>query len=154
MRISPVLVEHLDAIYNLECECYSDPWSKKTFRQEIDNPHVVGFVALDPIPVGYTFMRLTMDEGHIENIAVSPDCRKRGIASLLMDALLVEANNRNLIGLTLEVRQGNRKAMALYHKYGFIVSGYRRDYYRDPYEDAVIMWKHLSNDGNINIFSL
>jgi ribosomal-protein-alanine N-acetyltransferase len=77
---------------------------------------------------------------------VAPTCRKKGVASLLMDALVEEAMVREMIGMTLEVRQGNRAAMALYHKYGFAVSGYRRDYYRDPNEDAVLMFKNLGRE--------
>jgi ribosomal-protein-alanine N-acetyltransferase len=143
MKIIPVTSNHLDAICAIEDECYSDPWSKNIFMQELNDKHVIAYAAWDAALVGYTFMRHIINEGHIQNIAVAAKFRGRGIASLLMGALLAEAAAREMIGITLEVRQGNRAAMALYHKYGFIVEGYRRDYYRDPNEDAVIMWRDV-----------
>jgi ribosomal-protein-alanine N-acetyltransferase len=147
MRVIPITPEHLDAVHALECECYSDPWPRSVFAGEINDKHMIHYLVPDPsaagTPAGYAFMRHIINEGHIQNIAVAPAYRKRGIASLLMDALLAEAAAREMIGITLEVRQGNRAAMALYHKYGFSVAGYRRGYYKDPPEDAVLMWKHL-----------
>ncbi|MCL2500148.1 MAG: ribosomal protein S18-alanine N-acetyltransferase [Defluviitaleaceae bacterium] len=146
MLTVPVTPAHVDAIYAIECECFSTPWSKTAFLQELKDRHTIAFASFDTVTdelAGYTFMRHIINEGHINNIAVAPLHRGRGIASLLMDALLAEALTREMIGLALEVRQGNRAAMALYHKYGFLVEGYRRDYYRDPNEDAILMYKNL-----------
>jgi ribosomal-protein-alanine N-acetyltransferase len=133
----------MDAIRAIENECFSDPWSENIFMQELNDKHVIAYAALDTILVGYTFMRHIINEGHIQNIAVASAYRGKGISSLLMNALIAEAAAREMIGIMLEVRQGNRAAMALYHKFGFIIEGYRRNYYSDPNEDAVIMWKDI-----------
>ncbi|MCL2603204.1 MAG: ribosomal protein S18-alanine N-acetyltransferase [Defluviitaleaceae bacterium] len=147
MLILPASLEHLDAIHALEYACFSDAWTRNDFIEELNNKHTVPFVALDAAPVpsliGYTFMRHTVNEGHIGTIAVAPEYRGKGVGSLLMDALINAAYERGMIGIALEVRQGNRPAMSLYHKYGFIVEGYRKDFYRDPSEDAVLMWKDI-----------
>jgi len=146
MNIQPATFAHLHAIHAVECECFSDPWSLGAFSQDLNNIHIIALVAMDeeqPVPTlaGYTFMRHLVEDGHIDNIAVAPAYRRMGVASLLMKALLCEAKKRGMEKITLEVRQGNRAAMALYHKYGFIPVGYRRNFYRDPNEDAVIMQK-------------
>ena len=77
------------------------------------------------------------------NIAVAEAYRRRGVGSLLMERLILAAKTSEMIGLTLEVRAGNRAAMGLYHKYGFAAEGYRKNYYADTKEDAVIMWKYF-----------
>ena len=111
--------------------------------QEIADNAIIGFAALSPEGVvGYAFMRLSFEVGHIENIAVSPAAQGRGVASRLMEALLTSVAD-TLEAIVLEVRQGNRAAMALYHKFGFRIEGYRRGYYTDPPEDAVLMRRNI-----------
>ena len=148
MVVVPAARAHLDAIDAIEQECYSTPWSRETLARELADADVTGFVAMTEAAaayavVGYTFMRRSFDEGHIENIAVDPAARGRGAASALMDALVAWAQENDLASIALEVRQGNRAAMALYHKYAFRVDGYRRNYYTNPSEDAVLMRKTL-----------
>jgi ribosomal-protein-alanine N-acetyltransferase len=155
MLITPATPAYLCAICSVEEECFSTPWSAETLAYEINDNNVIHFLALDNdlthTLAGYTFMRHSygdnFNEGHIENIAVAPAFRGRGVASLLMDALLAEAASRKITAVKLEVRQGNRAAMALYHKYGFKIEGYRRDYYHDPREDAILMCKELITGG-------
>jgi ribosomal-protein-alanine N-acetyltransferase len=84
-----------------------------------------------------------VNEGHINNIAVDEPYRRLGVGSLLMDKLFELAHEKEMIGLTLEVRIGNRAAMGLYHKYGFKVDGIRKNYYADTKEDAAVMWKYF-----------
>ncbi|MCL2204729.1 MAG: ribosomal protein S18-alanine N-acetyltransferase [Defluviitaleaceae bacterium] len=141
MLIVPLTLDYLDAVHTLERECYSDPWSILTLAHEITGGNRICLLALDAgsTAAGYAFMYHGPYEGHIENIAVAPAYRKRGVASLLMDALRAEAARYEIPKLTLEVRQGNHEALALYHKFGFTVTGHRREYYRNPCEDAVIM---------------
>jgi len=136
-------MDDLDAIDAIEQDCYSTPWSRETLASELLDENIVGFVARDQAVLGYTFMRHGFGEGHIENIAVAPAAQRRGVASYLMEALLAWAQVHSLASIMLEVRQGNRAAMALYHKYGFKIEGYRRAYYTDPSEDAVLMRLNL-----------
>jgi len=144
IKIIPMTATHVDAVYEIECNSFSDPWSTHELSFEMNQNHTICIVALCGNNVaGYAMMRHIIDEGHICNIAVHEDFRQKGVGSAILKGLITAAEVRNMVGLTLEVRIGNRAAMALYHKYGFIVEGYREDYYKDPTEDAAIMWKYL-----------
>ena len=144
VNVIPMAAAHLDAVHAIECHSFSDPWPKEDILHEIDQRHSICLVALVGKDVaGFITARHIVNEGHICNIAVHEDFRQKGIASALLEALVEVAISREMIGLTLEVRVGNRAAMALYHKYGFVVEGYRRGYYSYPTEDAAIMWKYL-----------
>ena len=160
ITIQPMTPVHMNAVYAVEQDCFSSPWSLRTLCEEQADKHMISYVALDAAHAnaiaGYTFMRhipnpdpndASTGEGHIENIAVAPAYRQQGVGALLMQALAEEAERRAFASITLEVRQGNRAAMALYHKFGFKVLGYRRAYYTLPTEDAIIMTKDLSRTG-------
>ena len=84
-----------------------------------------------------------VDEGNITNVAVRRDCRRQGVAAALLDALEAQGKERELAFLTLEVRQSNAPARALYEKLGYLQAGLRRNYYENPREDAIIMTKTL-----------
>jgi len=148
ITIAPMARVHLPAIEILEEQCFSTPWAPEDLLAELLNKHVIAFAAVDTAlgeatVAGYCFMRHMVNEGHITNIAVAETYRRRGIAALLMHHMEAAAKARSMIGLTLEVRQGNRAAMALYARFGFKVEGYRPHYYQHPTEDAVIMWKYF-----------
>ena len=144
IEIIPMTVAHVETVHEIECNSFSDPWSTFELLSEMEQNHTISIVALYGDSVaGYAMMRHIIDEGHICNIAVHEDFRQRGIGSAILNGLITAAKARNMMGLTLEVRIGNRAAMALYHRYGFIVEGYREDYYKDPTEDAAIMWKYI-----------
>ncbi|MCL2361753.1 MAG: ribosomal protein S18-alanine N-acetyltransferase [Defluviitaleaceae bacterium] len=135
---------HLYEVHAIESHSFSDPWPMEEILWEIENPDSICLAALENEKVaGYVTMRHLVDEGHISNIAVHEDYRKKGVGSALIEGLIAAAKSYNMVGITLEVRIGNRAAMALYHKYGFIVEGYRRGFYSYPTEDAAIMWKYI-----------
>ena len=83
------------------------------------------------------------DEGYTTNVAARRDSRRQGVAAALLDALEAQGKERELAFLTLEVRQSNAPARALYEKLGYLQAGLRRNYYENPREDAVIMTKTL-----------
>jgi len=144
ITVVPMTPSHLDGVHAIECDSFSDPWPKEDILHEMKAKHAVCFVALEQEKVvGYVTMRHFVNEGHICNIAVDENHRKKGIGGALLTALIKAAEAREMMGLTLEVRIGNRAAMALYHKFGFKVEGYRRGYYSYPKEDAAIMWKYI-----------
>jgi ribosomal-protein-alanine N-acetyltransferase len=72
------------------------------------------------------------------NIAVAPESRRRGVATLLMENLFEQAGED--ARFTLEVRASNSAAIAMYEHFGFRPSGHRRRYYHDNGEDALVMW--------------
>lgn len=93
----------------------------------------------EPI-VGHGGIWLSLDEGHITTLAVTPDHRGRGVGELLLIGLIDEAYELGAQQLTLEVRVSNTNAQRLYNKYGFAEHGIRPRYYTDNNEDAMIMW--------------
>lgn len=146
ITVQPMSPAHVDDVHAIEERSFLTPWSKESIKEDLWNPRAIYFVAVDEEAgriAGYAGMWHVINEGHINNIAVDEPYRRRGVASLLMDAFIEAARKKEMIGLTLEVRLGNRPAMGLYHKYGFKSEGIRKNYYTDTNEDAVIMWKYL-----------
>jgi ribosomal-protein-alanine N-acetyltransferase len=88
---------------------------------------------------GYVCLWEIGDEVHVTNIAVHPDCRRRGIGRTLLGHILDDARQRSLRVVALEVRPSNREARQLYESYGFRVVGRRKGYYYDTGEDALVM---------------
>lgn len=136
---------HIDGVLEVENSTFHIPWTRADFEKEIkENNMAVYKVALDDgKPVGYAGMWHIVNEGHITNVAVHEDYRRQGIGERLIDALFDVANDREMIGLTLEVRISNMAAQKLYTKKGFRPEGFRKNYYQDTKEDAVIMWKYF-----------
>lgn len=141
-EIIPTIPEHIDEIMALENECFTIPWSKKAFLEEITrNMFAVYFSAIvDNKVVGYAGMWKIINEGHITNIAVAPGYRRMNIASGLLRKLVETSRNAGITGMTLEVRESNTAARELYKKHGFEIKGKRTKYYSDNDENALIMW--------------
>ena len=91
--------------------------------------------------VGSVWCQMVLDEGYIGNVAVKRDYRRKGIADTLLYALDTAAEEKKLRFLTLEVREGNSPAIALYEKHDYAVVGVRRNYYQNPRENALLMTK-------------
>ena len=91
--------------------------------------------------VGYIGVWKIVDEGHITNVAVSPDYRRMQIGSALLKNMLEITAEEGIVRHTLEVRTGNEAAIGLYEKFGFETAGVRKGYYEDNGEDALIMWR-------------
>jgi ribosomal-protein-alanine N-acetyltransferase len=90
---------------------------------------------------GYLVVSRYVDAWHVMNVAVDPDHRGRGIATMLLERLFELTADDARRGYTLEVRVSNATAIALYERLGFKSRGIRRGYYTDNREDALIMWK-------------
>jgi ribosomal-protein-alanine N-acetyltransferase len=90
---------------------------------------------------GYLIVSRYVDAWHVMNVAVDPDHRGRGIATMLLERLFELTSDDARRGYTLEVRVSNATAIALYERLGFEARGIRRGYYTDNREDALIMWK-------------
>lgn len=146
VRILPMTADHLDAVAALERICFSDPWSRQLLASELDNDLSAFLVALDDEGqvAGYAGLQVILDEGTITDIAVRPDCRRRGVASQLLKVFLDFARGNRLAFLTLEVRASNYDAIALYGSRGFRSAGRRKNYYEHPREDAIIMTLDLT----------
>ena len=151
VRIVPMNADHLDEVAELERICFSAPWSRNMLAEELDNALSAFLVALDGDGkvVGYAGVQVILDEGYITNVAVRPEWRRRGVAGKLLQVCLDFAQANRLAFLTLEVRESNYGAIALYGSRGFRSVGRRRNYYEHPREDAVIMTREFGEkDGN------
>jgi len=139
MIIEPMDDSHIPAIAALERVCFSTPWSEAALAEELDNPLAVFRAAVtgDTV-IGYAGMHHVLEDGFITNVAVCPDCRRRGIGAALLGTLADYGREHGLSRLTLEVRETNRAARELYEKAGFISEGIRKGFYERPAEDAVI----------------
>lgn len=134
--------QDLEQAAQLERLCFSQPWSLKLLQDSFFGPWDTLFVAgLQGRVCGYAALRILAGEGEIQRIAVHPDFRRLGIGSKLMEAMDVFSREKKTGATTLEVRAGNTGAIGLYKSYGFVEEGLRKGYYRNPVEDAVIMWK-------------
>lgn len=126
----------------LECLCFSEPWSLKLLQDSFWGQWDTLFVAeLQRRVVGYAVLRIVAGEGEIQRIAVHPGFRRLGIGSKLMEAMELFSSAKKVGATTLEVRAGNQEAIGLYKSFGFTEEGLRKAYYRNPVEDAVIMWQ-------------
>ena len=133
---------HVKAVAELEKICFSDPWSENSVASELKNKLALWLVAEEEGKVaGYIGSQTCTDESDVMNVAVHPDFRRRGIAETLVNALVEELRAIESRCLTLEVRASNVPAISLYEKLGFAQIGRRKNYYRNPREDALIMRK-------------
>lgn len=142
IKILPMNETHVAAVAALEKVCFTDPWSESSVAHELRNPLSLWLVAEeDDRLVGYIGSQTVPPESDVMNVAVLPECRRRGIAEqLILELCRLLAENGNET-LTLEVRASNAPAIALYEKLGFIQVGRRPNYYRNPREDAHILRK-------------
>ena len=144
MKIEKMTKVHLEAVYIIETECFSHPWSKQSIENELNNDTSLFWVATENNDViGYIGMSIVIDEGYIFNVAVSKNSRKKGVATALINELVTYGKKNNFSFITLEVRESNEPARLLYSKFGFIKVGERKDYYTDPKENAILMTKYF-----------
>ena len=131
-------------ILKIERMSFSTPWTEMAFLNEIYNPTSINKVAVygNDI-VAYICANSVIDEGHILNIAVYPDMRRRGIAVALLENVIGELKKKSCKSLYLEVRASNISAIRFYENYGFVSVGIRKNYYTSPREDAVVMMLEL-----------
>jgi len=142
MIFTEMKAEHVPQVAALEKLCFADPWSEMSIASELQSIWSYWVVAVnDDQVVGYIGSQSSIDETDIMNVAVHPDWRRRSIAEKLIDALIEELKKRGSHALLLEVRASNAPAIALYEKLGFQQVGRRKNYYRNPKEDALILRK-------------
>ena len=145
MSTEPVTVRalgfsDLPQVISIERRAFPTPWSLSMFVLELSKPSGVCLATVaDKHVLGYLICARYADVWHLMNIAVDPVSRRRGVASAMLEQMLVRAGQDE--SYTLEVRPSNVGAIALYERFGFRSAGTRRRYYRDTGEDAVIMWR-------------
>ena len=129
-------------VYAIECENFSQPWTRQALLGEIASERSHYLVALDDDEIiGYIGFWKIFDEGHITNVAVKKSFHNKGVGSQLVEGMLALGHGLGIDRYTLEVRVGNHPAIALYRKYNFENAGIRKGFYDLPKEDAMIMWR-------------
>ena len=136
----------LREIEAIEHRSYPTPWSRSMFAGELAKPSSICLGAFEADDesgalVGYLIVSRYVDAWHVMNVAVDPDQRGRGIATMLLERLFELTSEDARRGYTLEVRVSNETAIGLYERLGFRARGLRRGYYTDNREDALIMWR-------------
>ncbi len=139
--------EDVEAILRIEQESFSLPWSAAAFENELSNPDTHYYVWLEENePIGYAGFWKVLTDGNITNIAFAKKYRGQGRGQELVAFLKERARELGIAAMTLEVRQSNAAAIAVYQKNGFRTEGIRRDYYSKPMEDALIMWAEIKKE--------
>lgn len=142
MEIVKMNSGHVAQVAELEKLCFSDPWSVGSVASELENELAYWLVAEEDGRVaGYVGSQTVMGETDMMNVAVHPDFRRGGVAEALVSALIAGLKKQGSHCLTLEVRSSNEPAQKLYEKLGFSQIGLRKNYYRNPREDALILRK-------------
>ncbi len=147
LRLDSVLVRRLDvadseSVHKLIVSSFSNPWSRETVESMLQSEKSALFGAfIGEELVGFASLEWILDEGSLTEIAVRSEYRRQGIAQKLMEELLKVAEDNNFSFVTLEVRESNQPAISLYRKFGFKEVGLRKNYYKNPMENAVLMTK-------------
>ena len=129
----------LPEVHALEQLCFHNPWGEESLAL-LCGDTAFGIVAEENGRVlAYGGMVTVLDEGQITNIATHPDHRRRGLGRAVVKALLDTARTHGLVSISLEVRESNLAAIALYQRLGFVTCGRRPHFYTHPAEAALVM---------------
>ncbi len=138
--IRPATESDLPQILKIEEDSFSDSWSAQDFASSINNLNAFFSVAaVGDVICGYSVIYYAAGEAEVANIAVSAEHRQLGVGSLLLALAFSALKGVGTEALFLEVRQSNLAAQNLYQKFNFEVVGTRKNFYRDPAEDALLM---------------
>lgn len=140
-KVRRMTVEDLDAVTTIEAATFAMPWSRKSFEQELTRNVAARYLVaeLDGKVIGYAGAWIILDESHITNIAIENCERGHGYGKQLTRGLLQYLSNLGATYATLEVRRSNERAQRLYTDLGFQPVGWRKKYYEDNQEDALLM---------------
>ena len=136
--------DQIDDVLAVEEASFTNPWTREMYLAELQNPGVsCCFLAVGAVGnvVGFCSFWRVLDELHINNLAVLPAFRRRGVAGELLTHVLGEGVALGVRRATLEMRRSNETARVLYEGFGFAVAGVRKGYYTKPDEDALIYWR-------------
>ena len=148
--IVPLEERHIKDIAKLEALCFSEPWSEEGILEAYRLGTKFFIAENSKQLMGYIGIKAVIDEGYITNVAVYPQYRGIGVATALINKVFDFAKEKGLSFVSLEVRASNTAAVSLYEKTGFKEEGRRKDFYRLPREDALIMTKRFSYEDSGN----
>lgn len=135
-------VDDLEDMMSIEEESFTAPWSYDSWKRELENPLTYYEVLLyHDVLIGYVGAWLLGDQAHIGNVAIDGDFRGNGYGRYMMNHYLFAVYEKNIRAATLEVREDNVPAIALYESLGFELEGVRKNYYAHIKRDGLIYWK-------------
>ena len=139
VTIREMTEDDINSIAELEKECFSEPWSETSLRDELTNETARFYVLRDGNNLlGYIGANNICNEVYITNVAVNSECRGKGYGKILVNHLIKQSEAERAFFITLEVRKSNENAIKLYEKCGFKLIGERKNFYSKPTEDALI----------------
>ena len=149
--VRPLHLDDLEVILEIERVSFATPWSLEAFKAELKDNEYARYLCLelDGQVIGYMGLWLILDEGHITNIAITPNQRGQHWGEFLIRSVMNKMVDEGMERMTLEVRASNSPAQTLYKRLGFDIAGVRKGYYADTHEDAVIMWAELGREVNV-----
>lgn len=139
--VDPMRMDDVAAVHEIERLSFRTPWPAYAFEQELRANRLARYIvarAGDRI-VGFAGIWMMVDEAHVTTFGVHPDWRRQAIGRQLLLNLVELADSIGARRMTLEVRESNVAAQALYQRFGFEVVGRRKAYYSDDGEDALVM---------------
>lgn len=132
----------LEQVAELEKQCFRENWSYGLLEAGLHSAYDWYYVFVQEERIlGYCNLRILAGEGEVQRIAVLPRYRRLGVARKMMETMVTCARDSQVSAVSLEVRQSNLPARNLYESFGFRAESVRKGYYRNPAEDALIMWK-------------
>jgi ribosomal-protein-alanine N-acetyltransferase len=151
VQIRPMRLEDVPEVVAIDRVSFPSPWSEHTYRQELQqNSAAYLFTAesrdsddMRKDIIGYIGFWFIVDEAHISTLAVAPQYRRQGFGRTILDQAIRRAARLGAEWITLEVRESNLPAIALYEDFGFTMRGRRPGYYRDTDEDALVMFLNV-----------
>ncbi len=148
VRLVRTDIKHAAALAELEQHCFSVPRTKEQLEEDIMDPKARILTALDGQGgvLGYAGMKLIVGECYVDDVAVLPAYRRRGIGEMLVQGLIRIACEEAADLITLEVRESNTAAINLYRKLGFETVGCRKSFYSRPQENAVLMTRYFRKE--------
>ena len=146
-RVERILsVDDLNDVLEIEAASFNNPTTREWYERELGRPEVCFIYVLRTPAVRVAafcaFWRVA-DQAHINNLAVRPELRRRGLGSQMLEAVVSEAQQLGAESLTLEVRRSNVAAQRLYLRAGFHEAGVRKNYYTQPIEDALVLARKI-----------
>jgi ribosomal-protein-alanine N-acetyltransferase len=140
ISFTDMTTDDVSEVAAIERSSFTTPWSEISFYSEVKKTGSITRVARQGGRIlGYICADRIVDEGHILTLAVRPEFRRMGIASALVEDALRSLRQAGCRFVFLEVRSSNDAARSMYEKFNFSFFGFRKDYYKSPVEDAVLM---------------
>ena len=145
MSVQRFSAEHIKAAARIEAETFSEPWSEDSLSLLLREEYPSFAICEEDELVAYIGTARSLDELQILTVATDPRARRRGYAREILDHLDTYAEKNGISVISLEVRESNSPAIALYESCGYKTAGVRKNFYRFPVENALVMLKNFDN---------